>query len=254
MAGRGCRNNFSNKTRDIFVQKQKAMIGDTAAEDLWKLQKWAMFSASKIDVLNNGTDEALFGKGAMTYINGIAREGYTTFNDDENVETFSMKRGKMKEAEAFAHYWRFLGSPQNMEYFGGSNPYFEHYCPDSGASPDALMWIDKAAKLISWGAEIKCPKSDTHWDYLEFKDQWDLKKAEPNYYGQCQFGMMTFKTDLWHWCSYNEYYPVEDRMTIIEVKEDKVYQSNLAMRLKQAVKKKWEIVEQKKKRHLINIK
>lgn len=218
-------------------------------EHLWKLAKWGRFSASEIDVLNiGGSGGKMFGEGATTYIEKVAREAYTVYSDDDNVETFAMKKGKMKESEAFAHYRRIVGY-SDIEYFGGSNPYFEKYCQDSGASPDCIAWINKENKKVSFGGELKCPVSKTHMFYLRnIKDQWDLKKADRTYYGQVQMNLLTFGADLWHWTSYNEYYPFKDQMLIIEVLPDKQYLDGLKMRLKQAVKEKYKIIEELRSR------
>lgn len=231
------------------IDRRIITVDDASAEELWKREKWGMYSASEIDVLAVPGKAGVFSDGANTYIEDVAREAYTLFNDDDNIETWSMRKGKMKEAQSFGHYRRLLGDFDRLEYFGGGNPYFEKYCADSGASPDCLAWIDKPSKKASFGTEFKNPNAKTHWEYLRtIKDQTDLKMANRKYFGQCQFGMMTFKTDLWHWCSYNEYFPFKDQMLIIEVKADKAYQSNLSIRLKMAVKKKWELIEEMKNR------
>jgi hypothetical protein len=214
------------------------------AEDEWRRCKWGKFSASEIDNLMTLGQRETFSAGGIAYIERIAREAYTIFNDSENNETFAMKQGKKKEAEAFQFYRQLLGR-DDFEYYGGGNPYFEHYSNDSGASPDCLLWKDRANKIVSFGAEFKCPTSKIHWDYIRsIKTQFDLKQMNPLYYGQCQFGMMTFKTDLWHWCSYNEYYPIKHRMKIIEIVPDKNYQSNLKIREQMAVKKKYQFLEE----------
>lgn len=230
--------------------KSYFLQGEGSKEDAWLRMKWGMLSASEIDVLMIQAKEGLFGQGALTYIERVARETYTAFNTDENVETFAMKKGKVKEALAFAHYFRLMGRMPQLEYFGGGNPYFKKYSEGSGASPDCVAWIDKEKELVSFGAEFKCPDSKTHWRYLlKIKDQWDLKKESGDYYGQCQHNMMTFKTDLWHWTSYNEHYPFEDQMLIVEVKADKDYQTKLDLRIKQAEKEKWKLVAAMKQRH-----
>lgn len=218
-------------------------------ERAWKMEKWGMFSASEIDVLNiGGTGGKMFGEGATTYIESRAREAYTTYNEEDNIETVAMRKGKRKEAEAYAHYCRLLGFDK-LEYFGGGNPYFEHYCPDSGASPDCLAWINKEEKRVSFGGELKCPTAKTHMFYLRnIKDQWDLRKADRNYYGQCQFNLLVFNAEMWHWNSYNEYFPFKDQMLIIEVLPDKQYLDGLKIRLKQAVKDKYKLIEELRSR------
>lgn len=220
-------------------------VGSQDPEVIWRQLKWGKFSASEISNLMTPGKGTTFSDGGDSYIERIAREGYTSFNDSENSESRAMRNGKMKEPESFGYYYRLIGSPTQMEYFGGSSPYFELYDDHSGASPDAIMWIDKGLKTVSFGAEFKCPSSKTHWEYLNsIKDQWDLRKISPEYYGQCQFGMMVFKTSLWHWSSYNEYYPAESRLHLIEVQADEKYQKELNTRLKMAISKKNGIIRE----------
>jgi hypothetical protein len=224
-------------------------VGAQDPEVLWRMLKWGKFSASEINDLMLPGKGTTFSEGGETYIERVAREGYTLFNDSENSESRAMQNGKKKEPEAFGYYYRLLGCPPQMEYFGGSNPYFELYNEESGASPDSLMWIDKSVKSVSFGTEFKCPSSKLHWKYLtKVKDQWDLKTIDPQYYGQCQFGMMVFKTNLWHWVSYNEYYPPESRIHIIEVSADEKYQRDLDVRLKMAISKKNGIIKEMRER------
>lgn len=220
---------------------QLNVLTDETPEEAWRKVKWGKFSASEIhNLMSRGRNE-MFGEGAWSYIERIAREALTLFNDDENNMTKAMLKGKMKEAEAFGYYRQVIGI-LGMEYFGGGNPYFEHYCKDSGASPDCLY---RRKGVVRWGAEFKCPTSKVHWDYVrKIKDQYDLLKVDPLYYGQCQFGMMTFKTDLWHWTSYNEYYPTKWRMHLIEIKPDLSYQSNLKIRIAQAVIEKYKLLNE----------
>lgn len=219
-------------------------IHDTAAEEAWLLEKWGCFSASEMyKLLSKGVGE-MFGAGAKTYIEEIAIEGYTMFNMDENVETYAMKVGKMKQAECFAYYQQLLGF-DGLLYHGDTNPVFKKYCEDSGCSPDCTAPM--ADGSISFGSEFKNNQRKQHFrDLRMIADQKDLEKLHPDDYTQCQFSMMCYRCDLWHWCSYNEYFPARDKMLIIEVKEDKVFQGNLEVRLQMAKKIKWRIIEQRK--------
>jgi hypothetical protein len=219
------------------------MITDTTANEKWLLDKWGCFSASEMHkLLSKGVGE-MFGKGAKTYIEEVAIEAYTMFNMDENVETYAMKMGKIREAESFYYYIKLLGI-QFMEYYGGDNPVFKKYCEDSGCSPDSLA--KKADGTASFGAEFKNNQRKQHFtDLRTINEADDLKKEHIDDYTQCQFSMMCYKTDLWHWCSYNEYFPEKDKMLIIEVKEDKSFQDNLIVRLAMAKKIKYRIIEQR---------
>jgi len=217
---------------------------DTTAEEQWLLEKWGCFSASEMHkLLSKGVGE-MFGVGAKTYIEEVAIEGYTLFSMEENVETQSMRNGKMKEAECAGYYARMLNIDQYFEYFGGGNPVFKKYCPDSGCSPDGLVKLPDG--IVSFGSEFKNNQRKQHFrDLRLIKDQFDLKNQHIDDYTQCQFSMMCYKTNLWHWCSYNEYFPARDKMLIIEVAEDKPFQDNLQVRLMMAKKIKHRIIEQR---------
>lgn len=222
--------------------------------DQWKINKFGKFSASEIWKLTIGGREdkktgakAMFGETALSYIKKIACQSFTIFNEDDQVETYSMKLGKMREGDSAAHYQKMIGI--EMVYYGGSNPLFHHYCAEAGCSPDIVVWKDEEAKIASFGAELKNPSSAVHMEYLlSIKDATDLKKESIEYYAQCQFAMMTFKTNLWHWVSHNEYFRGNDRMLIIEIPADKTFQDELDIRLSMAVKKKNEFIELLKNR------
>lgn len=221
------------------------MIGDIENEvEAWRLAKWGKFSGSQIFHLMVPGEGQLFSTGGITYIEKVAREAYTLYNDEESVESFAMKMGKVREPQSFDFYRRMIGV-DSLEYYGGSNPLFVQYCPDSGSSPDCLAKLPDGSN--SFGGELKNPTGKIHMHYIRnIHDQWDLKKESEEYYGQCQMGMIACKCDLWHWCSHNEYFPFKNRLLLIEVKADRAYQDNLRMRLKMAVKMKYEIIEELK--------
>lgn len=227
---------------------------DQDNSEKWLLAKWGLFSASQLYhiMVPGKVDKAtglkpLFGEGAITYIKKIAREASTLFNMDENPMSYAMKMGKVREPASAAYYMKSIGV--EMNYYGGGEPLFHHYCPDSGASPDLVLWKDEGARIASFGCEMKNPSGDTHFDYLfNIKDAADLKKISLEYYTQCQFSMLVFKTDLWHWCSHNEYFPDPNRLLLIEVPADKNFQNELDARLSAAVKLKYEFINQLKNR------
>ena len=219
---------------------------DTTSEEQWLLKRWGTFSASQIHkILSKGVGE-MFGAGAKSYIEEVAIESYTMFSMDENVESYAMKMGKVNEAACFGEYARLLNLP-GMVYYGGSNPVFKEFDKDSGCSPDAVLPIDASNEsIISFGAEFKNNQRKQHFKDLRLiADQYDIKKEHIDDYSQCQFSMMCYKVDLWHWVSRNEYFPAKDRMLIIEMKEDKPFQDNLQVRLMMAQKVKRRIIEQR---------
>lgn len=209
----------------------------------WLQMKWGMFSASDIHLLTEkSTGTKMFGKGATTYILKIARQECSLFNSDDKIDTHDMRMGKMKEAECFFFYKKMIGL-DSIIHCGDTNPIFHPYNSCCGVSPDALA--QKPNGDISFGAEFKNPSADTHFRYLlELDNQWDLLAESAKYYAQCQLSMMAYKTDLWHWCSYNEYMlDFNKRMLILEINEDKRYQDNLEVRIASAIKIKNKVVE-----------
>lgn len=218
---------------------------NTAVEEAWKLARVGRFTASNIYKLESKGSGEMFGAGAKTYIKEITVDAYTLF-EDRNIQSYAMMMGKITEPEAFEFYKKMIGFT-GMQYFGGGDPLFQPMGDHAGGSPDAGAIMPDGS--WSFGGELKCPNRDTHWDYLtEIKDQFDLYKISPQYYGQCQFLMKVFRVDLWHWVSYNSYFPLKDRGHLIEVKKDSRWQDNMEVRLASGIKKKLELMDVLKNR------
>lgn len=212
------------------------------AHEKWLQEKWGRFSASQMLHLLTPGKTGIFSQGGITYIEQVAREAYTLFNNEENGESYAMKRGKMLEPQSYA-YLRKLLRFDGLQYFGGDNPVFDLYCPDSGVSPDCKAMLPDGT--VSFGAELKNPSGKVHMFYLRnIKDQFDLKKVSEEYYAQVQFTLLKYKCEHWIWSSHNEFFPEKDKMLLIEVKPESQYQNNMAIRLKQAVKEKYKIIEE----------
>lgn len=212
----------------------------TESEAQWKLARWGKFTASEIYHIAKSkpattkSPAKMFNDGGVKYIKQVAREAHTRYNDRDSVETRSMKNGNSDEPQAFAHLVRLTGRTE-LEYCGVDNKIFKQYCPNSGASPDAIALREDGTAY--YGAEIKCKTGDVHMEHLfEIGDREDLlKQHEFKFWAQCQFSMMSFKSPYWLFSYYNEFFKFNTMMKIIEVKEDKIFQSDLALRLKQAI-------------------
>jgi hypothetical protein len=223
---------------------------DLTAEEKWLMDKWGKFGASDMHkLLAKGVGANMFGVGAMTHIKKVARQAYTMFNTQDNVETYSMKMGKVLEPQSFAYLYQVLKLPE-IEYYGSANPVFlphhrSDFKTDTGCSPDAAAKTKDGR--ISFGIELKNPNGDTHWDYLtEISSKEDLKKVCKDFYTQCQFSMACTNSDLWLWCSYNEFYPSKDKVLIIEVTPDEEFMEDLNIRITAAIKKKWELINERR--------
>jgi hypothetical protein len=224
------------------------------SDQKWKELKWGMFSASlEFNLLSPGKYDKttgttpIFGDGAISYIRRVARQAFTLYNTEDEMETYAMKQGKAKESESFSELCRQLGRNDVLTYYGGLNALFVPYAPykdDSGTSPDSVAWLDESARIASFGAELKNPSGDVHANYIEYvRDQQDLKKYSLMYFTQVQKAMMTFNCDTWLWCSHNEYFPSKQRLHIVEVVADKNFQNELEARIGMAVQKKHELIE-----------
>lgn len=222
------------------------MIGDIDnSKDQWFSDRWSKWTASEIHkLLSKGTGDRMWGAGALTYIKKKAIEKETVFWENPKLENVkSLLWGKRYEEPAFDHYVKMTRNA-DMRYMGTETPLFLTYNDDSGGSPDGLMGDGDSIHL---GLEMKCPlTSEIHWDYLSFKDQYDLKEYSIEYYSQVQFLLMITKAPEFHWVSFDERFKdIKKRMKIIEVKQDKPFQANLDIRIRQASKDRDKLIEEK---------
>lgn len=213
----------------------------------WKKIRWGKFTGS------NG--HRLMGKGFETYVNEVACERYTEYEDTGFDGTWEMRQGKIKEPEAFKFHEKILKqlSPAFtdgsliIEYYGDNNPFFKEFDMEPfkgwmGNSLDTL--ISRKDRTPYLTGEYKCPKRDTHMFYLQhIKDAADLKEHKPEYYWQIQSGLLNFGCDLSHFCSYNEYFPIDQRMHIVNIPANKNDQRAFKLKLTQGIEKATEIIE-----------
>lgn len=231
----------------------------------WLKQRWACFTGSEIDRLTatgtrpmtaeelkarpkgdvKKTTGTFWGKTALTYIEEVATEAVSQFNTQGAFENRAMRNGKMNEPVSFAQLEHRLGTKKGLlVYHGGEDPMFAKYTHDSGVSPDVRAV--KKDGSTSFGAELKNPDTKQHFYYLrKVRTQAQLKEERPDYYGQCQMAMMTFKCDLWLFVSFNEnMLHFSDRLHIVEIKPDKPYQYNLDARIKLGSKEKDNLIKE----------
>ena len=224
------------------------MIVDLEIKDQWYQDRWGKFTASEIHkLLSKGPGAEMFGVGARTYIKKKAIERQTEFWENPKLEFVKpLLWGKRYEEPAFRHYVRLTGN-KSMRYMGTETPMFLAYDENSGGSPDGIMG---AGESIVLGLEMKCPmNSEVHWDYCGFKDQWDLKEGVIEYYAQIQFLLMITKAELFHFVSFDERFKDSNkRMCIVEFFPDKSFKAGLAIRIKQAVKERDKLIEQRNAR------
>lgn len=158
-----------------------------SAESAWMQQRLGKFTASQIGRLmpkGKGKDEP-FSVDGNSYINEVLAEILT----GESAESGPFKQfewGHANEFEAIQAIEESQGI--SIEYFGGGNPKFFPFNPQSGGSPDGLT-----DELL---IEVKCPyRSAVFASFLiaartqESPATW-LQKKFPIYYGQVQFNML----------------------------------------------------------------
>lgn len=220
--------------------------------DDWHQQRWEKFTGSENHkLLSKGRGTELFGEGAMTYIKQKALETQIRMYERPELEyNKTLLWGKIEEDYAFQ--WYVKTTKNYITHFGSTTPVFLDYeIPEMighvGVSPDAAaVSMNNGVISIDMGLEIKCPKNPmVHWERLLWKDQEDILNNCPDYYCQIQNTLMITEAPFWHFASYDgRQKDPKNRIVIIEVKPDKRYQDNLFMRLKCAIAKKKEIIEQ----------
>lgn len=214
--------------------------------DNWFLERWAKLTASEnYKLLTGGKGNAMFGDGAMTYIEQKAMEMVTAmWERPELEEVKSLLHGKMYEYPAYQEYCR-VTKNYSMKYLGTETPLFLEYEPlkeESGGSPDIINIT--SSDTIDAGAEIKCPKNPVyHFRRLSWKDQWDVKENYMLCYCQIQNLLMITDAFVWQFVSYDErQLSKSKKIKVIDVYPDKNFQSNLEVRLHMAVKEKYNIL------------
>lgn len=215
----------------------------------WAKQRWGKFTGSKIS--------RLMGKGFDTYVNEVACERYCEYEHSDFEGTWEMREGKKKEPEAFSFHKKILmnltpfqNGTLTLDYYGDNNPYFKEwdepkfkgYC---GVSPDSIAFKKEMKPYLV--GEYKCPKRNTHMFYMKnLTESIDLKLHEPDYYGQIQFNLLVWNAEIAHFCSYNEYFPDDQKMKILEIFPDKNYQRELKIKLTAGIEKVNAIIEELK--------
>lgn len=215
--------------------------------DEWHLDRKGRFSASQAwKLFSNGGNE-MFGRGAWTYIQDRAVDMLTKPWERPWIdEVDSILHGRAHEYPAYARY---IQETRNfsVKYLGDLYPIFITHpdFPDEfGGTPDAADITDDGSVVM--GVEIKCPKDPIkHMERLLWKNQWDIKEAYPLCYAQIQSLLMITGAPEWHFVSYDERQKLNrTQIVIIPVSPDKNFQSNLTIRLKQAIKEKYKIISE----------
>ncbi|MDF1583638.1 MAG: YqaJ viral recombinase family protein [Methyloprofundus sp.] len=194
----------------------------------WLLERIGKFTASEFHRLITAPTKKELPVGAITYVQEKVTEELTEFLDDSFIST-DMQWGLDHELDAIAAFEQRKGL--KVSHTGNQQSFIslgEHV----GGTPDGL--IGKHS-----GAEIKCPKSSTHFQYLSITNQEDLKNTCPNYYWQIQGLLYITKRKHWYFITYDpRFKDKEQQLHFIEVKPNAEDQKFLAGRLAMAIEYK----------------
>lgn len=226
-------NNLPDLTRAVVSEQELNAFEARQAE--WFAQRNGKFTASEIHKILTYQDKPdEFPKGAETYVLDKVLEVLTDGKSRKEFETPAMQYGKEMEAEAIARVEAILGCKFEKT---GDNQEFIPYGSHAGATPDGISCLE--------GLEVKCPDSRTHFFYLKMQTAKDLKRIKPEYYWQCQMGMLCAGFDLWNFASFDPRFTDEiKQIKIIIVFRDEADIEFLKLRLKMAISRKLELLNQ----------
>lgn len=174
------------------------MIGNIAAQNEWEINRLGKLTASKIrNILVEPKTKEARANGELsetlkTYL--IEKVTEIATGTTRQISTYSTQWGEEYEPVAAM---RIKERYPDFVYLGKDNPQFFEYSDFSGGSPDGYS---PSAKIVG---EVKCPENPAnHTAYLLLKDQYDMQRAEPDYYCQLQFNMMCMAKHLG--CEFSE--------------------------------------------------
>lgn len=205
----------------------------------WHRARLGKITGSRVGVLTGrrrGTDE--FNDTALAYVYEVASTRYMNkrivgddglfadYLDQTCCETRAMAWGTEQEANARRLYAKIRG----VEITGRGSVEHPHI-PFFASSPDGFIERDKDG---SCGClEIKCPKQGTYMKYrAEVKDGETLRKANKEYYYQCQSHIMCTGAD---WCDFIVYCPYQAKpMHIVRILPDEAAFKEIESNVKKA--------------------
>jgi len=167
----GFEQSILNNGVDLAGLKKSAPL--KTAEEIrrdWLLERIGKFTASEFHKLMTYPDKIELQKGAITYCTEKAVESLTEFLE-ENFVNSVMQWGLDHELDAVTEFEKKTGLKVHNT---GINQEFLKLGNDIGGTPDGLIGKNS-------GIEIKCPKSTTHFQYLNIQNQEDLKTVCPNF-------------------------------------------------------------------------
>lgn len=200
----------------------------------WMLSRKGRITASEVaDILVKGRGkEEVFGKTALTYLNGKIAERfmpddmYLFYTEEVKRSAPALRWGTEYEATAIEQYELATGNKVMDCPFTELKGY-EGYV---GGSPDGrLSTLDRII-------EVKCPYSPSiQIEHCKWKFPDDLQKGNLNYFCQVQLNMKITGTKLCDFISYSPLYRGGLDLHILEIPYDEEFMKVLMERIGLAV-------------------
>jgi len=191
----------------------------------WLLERIGKFTASEFYKLTTAPTKKELPVGAITFTGEKVVEMLTEFLEERFV-TKDMQWGIDHELEAIEEFEKRTNFKVDKT---GINQELITLGKNIGGTPDGLIGKDS-------GIEVKCPKSTTHFKYLNVANQEDLKNVCADYYWQIQGVLYITGRKSWYFISYDPRFKNKaQQLQFIEVKPDKEDQKFLKDRLTLAV-------------------
>ncbi len=191
----------------------------------WLHERIGKFTASEFHKLTTAPTKKELPVGAITFTGEKVVEMLTEFLD-EGFVTKDMQWGIDHELEAIEEFEKRTNFKVSKT---GINQELITLGKNIGGTPDGLIGKDS-------GTEVKCPKSTTHFKYLNIANQDNLKKICADYYWQIQGLLYITGRKSWYFISYDPRFKSKaQQLHFIEVKPNKEDQKFLSDRLTLAI-------------------
>lgn len=165
--------------------------------------------------------------GSLTYIKEKAVE--ILASKKPPFTTFEMEWGKEQEPQAVLAFAEKMGLDINdpdFLYCGVADPVFYTMANVAGGTPDLV--------LIPAIGEVKCPDSNTHFDYLLMSAD-TFRRECPEYFCQIQSNMLFCSKSKCYFISYDPRYKAHElQLKIIEIEADPDYQKLIVTKITKA--------------------
>lgn len=200
-------------------------------EEEWLDFRAPYFTASESSkLMTNAKDKnEVLSVGAKTYIRKCASTVLAP--KEPSYYNSAMEHGKNTEPIAVLSLAKSLGKTvDDDDFIYTSTNGFVFFYDDEynlGGTPDVII------RGVKKSAEIKCPNSDTHLEYLMASTAEEVKSKMPEYYGQMQTNMYLTSTDECVFMSFdNRFYNEKLHSHFINIPKDEEYIQRLLLKAK----------------------